>query len=170
MKRLHISLGVKTFETETSRADGIAALRVQLCAPPPQAELCVRVLRGAPDALLLVDDRLVSVHMEVSSAGRERTFVSGGARRRALLGALARPETSGGAAAPDARLTSPMPGRVVQVAVQAGELVEKGQLLLVIEAMKMQNELYSPASARVGAVHVNAGDKLERGALLLEFG
>jgi len=170
MKRLHISLGTNGFETEASRDESSAAVRVQLRAPELQAERRVRVLRGGPDALLLVDDRLVSVHLGVPAAGRERAFASGGMRGLALLGALPAPGTSGAAAALDARLTSPMPGRVVQVAVQAGELVEQGQLLLVVEAMKMQNELYSPASARVRAVHVSAGDTLERGALLLEFG
>jgi biotin carboxyl carrier protein len=169
MKRLQISLDARAYETETAPVQANGGYSVQLRAPGHLAERRVRVLRGAPDALLLVDDRVVSVSLGARSADLERALVSLGTQRRARFGALPPPRPSGSDRAPQAALTSPMPGRVVQVAVQAGDLLEKGQLLLVIEAMKMQNELSSPASARVRAVHVSEGDTLERGALLLEF-
>jgi biotin carboxyl carrier protein len=169
MKRLQISLGTKAFDTETSRDEPNSGLTVRVRSAAVEVERRVRILRGGPDALLLVDDRLVSLRLAAASGSRNRAFVSQGALRQAAFGALGAPKTSEVEGASNAALTSPMPGRVIQVAVQAGELVEKGQLLLVIEAMKMQNELYSPTSARVRSVLVNAGDTLERGALLLEF-
>jgi biotin carboxyl carrier protein len=60
-----------------------------------------------------------------------------------------------------------IPGRVVGVSVAEGEAVEAGQQLLVIEAMKMQNELRSPRAGTVERVVVGAGQTVDLGALLL---
>jgi len=63
------------------------------------------------------------------------------------------PPPAGGGVA----VVPPMPGRVVELKVQEGELVTKGQLLLVLEAMKMRNEIVSPAAGRVQGISVSAG-------------
>ena len=60
-----------------------------------------------------------------------------------------------------------IPGRVVSVDVAIGDAVDLGGRLLVIEAMKMQNELRSPRSGTVGRLAVGAGQTVERGDLLL---
>jgi biotin carboxyl carrier protein len=60
-----------------------------------------------------------------------------------------------------------IPGRVVAVSVAEGDEVEVGQQLLVIEAMKMQNELRSPRAGRVERLAVGSGQTVELGALLL---
>ena len=62
-----------------------------------------------------------------------------------------------------------MPGRVVAVLVAAGDEVRKGQRLLILEAMKMQNEVPAPASGRVRAVHVKPGDSVTPRDILLEL-
>jgi acetyl/propionyl-CoA carboxylase alpha subunit len=62
---------------------------------------------------------------------------------------------------------SPMPGRVVRVLVEAGEDVEEGQAVVVIEAMKMQNELKSPKTGRVAKVVVGVGDAVGSGDVLV---
>ena len=62
-----------------------------------------------------------------------------------------------------------MPGRVVQVCVRPGERVEEGALLLVLEAMKMQNEIRAPWAGGVEAVSVSDGQSVEAGALLLSI-
>jgi biotin carboxyl carrier protein len=59
-----------------------------------------------------------------------------------------------------------MPGRVARVLVAPGESVEAHQGIVVIEAMKMQNELKSPRPARVAEVRVTAGDKVASGQIL----
>ena len=59
-----------------------------------------------------------------------------------------------------------IPGRVVTVAVAAGDDVEAGSTVLVVEAMKMQNELRAPRAGRVERVAVGAGDTIELGDLL----
>jgi biotin carboxyl carrier protein len=66
-----------------------------------------------------------------------------------------------------ARLTAPMPGRVVRVLAAEGEDVESGQGLVVIEAMKMENELKAPRRGRVHEIAVREGQAVETGALLV---
>jgi pyruvate carboxylase subunit B len=62
-----------------------------------------------------------------------------------------------------------MPGLVVRVEVEPGMVVQAGQGLVIIEAMKMENELRAPGPARVRAVHVQAGIAVEKDAMLVEF-
>jgi len=69
-----------------------------------------------------------------------------------------------------ARLTAPMPGRVVRVLEAPGADVAAGQGLVVIEAMKMENELKSPRAGRVQEVAVREGQAVEAGALLAVVG
>jgi len=86
--------------------------------------------------------------------------------------AVALAEASRGASGParrppgPARLTSPMPGRVVRVLAAAGADVRVGQGLVVVEAMKMENELRAPRAGRVLEVAVREGQTVEAGALL----
>ena len=67
------------------------------------------------------------------------------------------------------RLVAPMTGRVVEVHVAAGQTVEEGTLLLVMEAMKMRNELRAPFSGKVLRVEVEEGSVVNRGDLLVEM-
>ena len=62
-----------------------------------------------------------------------------------------------------------MPGRVVRVLAKKGESVAAGQAVLVIEAMKMENELRAGGAAVVAEVHVVEGTSVEARALLLTF-
>jgi geranyl-CoA carboxylase alpha subunit len=73
------------------------------------------------------------------------------------------------AGASDGRLVAPMNGRVVAVNVMAGEAVEPGRALVVLEAMKMEHVLSTPHAARVKAVHVAAGAQVRPGQLLAEL-
>lgn len=69
-----------------------------------------------------------------------------------------------------APLIAPMPGLVVRVAVTVGDEVAAGQGLVVIEAMKMENELRSPSAGVVLAVKAVLGSPVEKGAVLVELG
>jgi len=66
-----------------------------------------------------------------------------------------------------ARVTAPMPGRLVRVLVEAGQEVAAGQGLVVMEAMKMENEIRSPRAGRVREVPVRERQAVETGALLV---
>lgn len=59
-------------------------------------------------------------------------------------------------------LKAPMPGLVVSVVAEEGQPVKKGQVLLILESMKMQNELKSPRDGVVGRVRVKAGESVEQ--------
>ena len=64
-------------------------------------------------------------------------------------------------------LTAPMPGNVLATHVQQGEDVREGQLLLILEAMKMQHRIVAPFDGSVKELHVNEGDQVDNGALLV---
>jgi biotin carboxyl carrier protein len=64
------------------------------------------------------------------------------------------------------QILAPMPGKIVRVLVQAGEKVQAGQGLLVVEAMKMQNEIRSPKSGTVERLLVKEGQPVNAGEIL----
>lgn len=65
-----------------------------------------------------------------------------------------------------AQIVAPMPGKVVRVQVEAGATVEKGAGVIVVEAMKMQNEMKAPRAGVVVAVNVKPGDTVNAGDVL----
>ncbi len=84
-----------------------------------------------------------------------------------MRAAEAAKKSKGGGA--DRVLKSPMPGRVVKVLVKVGDEVAAGQALLVVEAMKMENELKAKAAATIAEIHVEAGATVEANAKLVTF-
>lgn len=80
-------------------------------------------------------------------------------------------EQSGADGAPLATVASPeivapMPGKVIQVLVKAGDAIARGQTVIVLEAMKMENRLLAEASGIVEAIEVSSGDLVEGGQVL----
>ena len=63
-------------------------------------------------------------------------------------------------------ITAPMPGTILKVNVANGQAVKKGDVLMILEAMKMENEIMAPADGTVSSVNVNAGASVEAGATL----
>jgi biotin carboxyl carrier protein len=66
-------------------------------------------------------------------------------------------------------IKAPMPGLVVRITVEEGAQVKKGDSLLVLEAMKMENVIKAPGDAVVGKIKVNAGQAVEKNQLLISF-
>lgn len=100
--------------------------------------------------------------LQVSLHGRVYTVDIGDPRRRALSG-------SGGRASAVTEVSSPMPGKVISVLVAVGDTVREGQGLVVVEAMKMENEYKAPRAGKVAWIGVQAGQTLEAGARLVRL-
>ncbi len=81
--------------------------------------------------------------------------------------AVPAPAASGAAASgATENITSPMPGNIWEVKVSNGQQVKKGDVLLILEAMKMENEIMAPRDCTVVSVNVSKGAAVESGALL----
>ena len=66
-------------------------------------------------------------------------------------------------------LKAPMPGLVISVPVIEGQVVEKGQTLVILESMKMQNELRAPYAGKVARLRIKAGESVEQKQILLNL-
>jgi biotin carboxyl carrier protein len=77
--------------------------------------------------------------------------------------------STAGSGAPGKSFPAPMPGVVLSVAVAPGDTVARGQTLLVLEAMKMKNELKAPRDGTVTNVRVKQGDQVKTGDPLIDF-
>ena len=78
-----------------------------------------------------------------------------------------RVESAGGGGAGDGAILSPMPGRIIAVAVQVGSRVTKGQKLVTLEAMKMEHSLQAPFDGIVAELNASEGAQVSEGALLV---
>jgi len=66
-------------------------------------------------------------------------------------------------------MRSPMPGLVLDIQVKPGDTVKTGDVLLILEAMKMENVLKSPGAGTIKAIKIKKGDSVEKGQILIEF-
>ncbi len=89
---------------------------------------------------------------------------------KAAPAAAPAPKATAPVAAGAATVKCPMPGKILSVAVSAGTAVKKGDLLLVLEAMKMQNEIYAPQDGTVSDVRVSANQTVATGDILVVLG
>ena len=124
------------------------------------------VARGADGSLTAEVDGRRRNGVVIADGGRLTVFL-GGSRRDIFLedpGAAADSAEVGGG-----RLTSPMPGTVVRVLVEAGQTVAKDTPLLVLEAMKMEHTIAAPADGTVEALPFAVGDRVEEGVELVAF-
>ena len=71
-----------------------------------------------------------------------------------------------GGAAGAVKVNAPMPGKILSVKASAGQAVKKGDVLMILEAMKMENEVVAPQDGTIASVNVAAGDSVEAGAVL----
>ena len=77
----------------------------------------------------------------------------------------AAPKAAAGAGA--VKINSPMPGNILSVKASAGQAVKKGDVLMILEAMKMENEICAPQDGTIASVQVAAGDSVESGDVLV---
>ena len=124
---------------------------------------------GRTNYSLIVDNR--SFEIEVDHTGDEYRVLVDGRNYRIELVDERRVRVGGaqtGVQLQGRQLVSvPMPGKVVAVLVSEGDTIEKGQGLVIVEAMKMENEVRSPITGSVKEIKVKPGDTVEGGAVLV---
>jgi biotin carboxyl carrier protein len=124
---------------------------------------------GQSNYSLIVDNRSFEVDVD-NTEDEYRVLVDGRSyhvhlldERRVRLGGI----QSGIQLQGRQKVSVPMPGKVIAVLVSEGDEVEKGQGLVIVEAMKMENEVRSPVNGSIAEIKVNAGDAVEAGAVLV---
>jgi biotin carboxyl carrier protein len=131
------------------------------------------IIAGTPLRQLLIDGRPLTLSVEAVGRGQWVLTPKGERWEIEVLDERARHIRSLAGGGDHRRrpgvLKAPMPGLVVRVQVQPGEQVEAGAPLVVLEAMKMENELKAAAPGVVKAVRVTPGEAVEKGQVLVEY-
>jgi len=118
------------------------------------------------------DGRQIEVSIAFHKDGSIRAYAAGCLFEFELLDELtarALAATGGGSTRRVAQAAAAMPGRVLRVLVAPGERVAQGQPLLVLEAMKMENEVKSPRDGVIASVEASAGKAVSAGDVLVRF-
>ena len=163
--RYHVTVGDVTFDVEIdpegARVDGdrMEASAPQLVSPNLHSFL----VDGASHTVLA--ERGGAGAWDLQLRGRRYSVDVVDDRMKAMRGV----SSAGSVANGPEPLRAPMPGLVVRVEVEEGELVEAGGGLLVVEDMKMENSLTAPVEGRVGRIHVVAGQTVERNEVLIDM-
>ncbi len=170
--QVDLDAGGRTFGVRYhQQRDGRFAVRVAE-DPDPDAWDAAH-LEAAARVVSVVDHTATSITVQVgihrfsamiAGAGRERAVAVRG--RWVRLSALPRFPDALDVVAPGASV-SPMPGRVVEVAVAVGDDVEAGALLVIVEAMKMEHRMTAPVAGTVGEVRVTAGQQIDADEVLV---
>lgn len=147
------------------------------------------VQRMGDDYMVTVGDATISVRAQRPEHGRldlelgdqrQRVYTASDGRRRyvALAGqtwdlervqSQHRPRSASPGGPGASALEASMPGLVLDVLVEAGDVVERGQTLVLLEAMKMELRITAPAGGVVAKVHCKAGDVVDKGQVLVEI-
>ncbi|MGH9843048.1 MAG: biotin/lipoyl-containing protein [Blastocatellia bacterium] len=161
--RLQLEIDGQTIEAEFSADNGNAQLKLDGRAHEAQ------VSEPEPGIYtVLLDNRVYACLLDRSPAGATEVVVNG---TRHVVAARDRKRlrgNAGGAAGAGGRavLLAPMPGKIVRVLCKAGDEVAANQGLLVVEAMKMQNEVQSPKAGKVAEIKVAEGQTVNAGETL----
>jgi biotin carboxyl carrier protein len=161
-----VSVGGREIEVEVD-GDRVTVAGTSLAA-------ALRVIPGTPARQLVLDGRPTVLTMRSPGRGEWSLGMAGDRWEAEVVDERTRHIRSLTAGAERARgptaLRAPMPGLVLRLLVEPGREVARGDGLVVLEAMKMENELKAPAGGVVGAVHVRPGEPVEKGQVLVEFG
>jgi len=120
-----------------------------------------------------IDNKSHEVEVEVAESeaatGPQRLQAMESSAMRTPMPSAAPPTVETSNVAEDKVCRSPVSGVVASVTAQAGQTLQVGDVLLVLEAMKMETQVTAPVSGKVAAVKVKAGDGVQAGQILVEF-
>lgn len=161
--RYHVTLAGRTVEVDLSGSTPVVdGVPVQVdFAHLPGTPLRSLVVDGRSHTLSAApDERRGRWHITLDGERFAADAVD--ERTRAI-----REMTGGAAEAVDRTVTAPMPGLVVKIEVEEGQTVRAGQGVVVVEAMKMENELKAPTDGVVARIHVEPRQTVEKGTVLI---
>ena len=142
----HIIINGKTYEVDFESVSGQPVYSLIVDGKSHESY----VQQGDDNWQVLLRGRLYPVTVEDEREKRLRAAAGGGV-----------------AEAGEFHLKAPMPGLVVAIPVNEGQEIKKGQVILILESMKMQNELKSPRDGTIGRIRVKAGESVEQKHTLL---
>lgn len=108
----------------------------------------------------------VSYDVQVEELG-ESAAPAAAAPAPAAAASAPAPKKAAPAASGGKPVTAPMPGTILDIKVSEGQQVTSGEVLVILEAMKMENEIKAPADGTVGSVAVSKGESVDTGATLI---
>jgi len=163
-----VTIGDKEYEFEANGENG----RTTLIFEKRSISVDFKRIGNSPMYSLLLDGKSYDVWAS-SQNGSIQIGIGGQSysarvedERQRLLKQLTRSEAKGEGLV---SVKAPMPGLVVRIAVEEGISVKKGEGVMVIEAMKMENEIKAPISGIVKSIGVRQGDAIDKNALLFEI-
>ena len=124
---------------------------------------------------ITIDGKTYEVDVEAAEpeAPAAATHLSGvsisSAPLRVPAASIPAPPAEAAPANEDKVCRSPISGIVVRVATQVGQTIQQGDILLVLEAMKMETNITAPSAGKVAAIRVNQGDGVQAGQIVVEF-
>ena len=142
----HVSVDGKVYEVDFESVSGQPVFSLIVDGKSHEGY----VARGDENWQVLLRGRLYPITVEDEREKRLRSAAGGGV-----------------AESGEFHLRAPMPGLAVAILVEEGQTVKKGQVLLILESMKMQNELKSPRDGTIGRVRVKAGETIDQKQTLL---
>ena len=118
---------------------------------------------------ITVNGTAYDVAVEELGAGAAPAAAAPVAAPAATPAPAAAPAPAASTGAGSIAVTSPMPGKILAVKASVGQAVKKGDVVLVLEAMKMENEILAPQDGTVASVNVNKGDTVNSGDVLVSM-
>ena len=115
---------------------------------------------------ITVNGKAYAVTVEEGAAAAGAPVAAPVAAAPAAPAATPAPAAAPAGAAGSVQVTAPMPGKVVAVKASVGQAVKKGEVVLVLEAMKMENDIVAPEDGTIASINVANGDAVESGAVL----
>ena len=168
--RFLVSIDGRQHEVDVKEIDGILSLLIggggRALSGPPQRSYEVSITPAVDGALNPSAVEGMTVHVDGVPVAVSITPARAARGPSTTLGASG-PGKGAAAAEGPQRVTSPMPGKIVKVLVKPGDKVDARQGLVVVEAMKMENELRARAAGTVTEVRVTEGSSVEAGAILV---
>ena len=164
--RFHVTLDGRSLEVQVRRVGDNGLALVTVGSVQQAGDFAADKTHGRnefwsyPAARVVFVTPAASGEILVTFAGRTAVVTLNGRRSRPVTDGIAHVHG-------DQPVKAPMPGRVVRVLVAAGDEVSAGQGVVVIEAMKMENELRAPKTGRVKDVSVSAGSSVDAGKVLV---